>query len=160
MLTNIIVIILLVMLNAYFAGSKMALVSINDNKIRLMADAGDKKAASVKKLLDEPGKFLSTIQIGITLAGFLSSAFASDAFADKLAAWVLSLGVPVSYNVIKHVSMIAITLILSYFTLVFGELLPAPCYAAGGKSVSKSSRSSACAGCCNFPSCEAVDCFY
>ncbi|HCS76118.1 MAG TPA: HlyC/CorC family transporter [Clostridiales bacterium] len=124
MLTNIIVIILLVMLNAYFAGSEMALVSINDNKIRLMADAGDKKAASVKKLLDEPGKFLSTIQIGITLAGFLSSAFASDAFADKLAAWVLSLGVPVSYNVIKHVSMIAITLILSYFTLVFGELLP------------------------------------
>ncbi|MDD2503416.1 MAG: hemolysin family protein [Clostridia bacterium] len=124
MLTNIIVIILLVMLNAYFAGSEMALVSINDNKIRLMADAGDKKAASVKKLLDEPGKFLSTIQIGITLAGFLSSAFASDAFAYKLAAWVLSLGVPVSYNVIKHVSMIAITLILSYFTLVFGELLP------------------------------------
>jgi putative hemolysin len=121
---NILIIVLLILVNSYFAGSEMALVSINDNKIRLMAESGDKKAASVKKLLSEPSRFLSTIQIGITLAGFLSSAFASDAFADILANSIISIGVPISYNILKPISVVVITLILSYFTLVFGELVP------------------------------------
>ncbi len=124
MFTNILIIVLLILVNAYFAGSEMALVSINDSKIRLMAESGNKKAISVKKLLSEPSRFLSTIQIGITLAGFLSSAFASDAFADLLANWIISIGVPVSFTVIKPISVVVITLILSYFTLVFGELVP------------------------------------
>ena len=68
--TNILIIVLLILANAYFAGSEMALVSINDNRLRLLAEGGNKKAASVKKLLSEPSKFLSTIQIGITLSGF------------------------------------------------------------------------------------------
>lgn len=124
MFINILIIVLLILVNSYFAGSEMALVSINDNKIRLMAESGDKKAASVKKLLSEPSRFLSTIQIGITLAGFLSSAFASDAFADILANSIISIGVPISYNILKPISVVVITLILSYFTLVFGELVP------------------------------------
>ncbi len=124
MFINILIIVLLILVNAYFAGSEMALVSINDNRVRLLAEGGNKKAVSVKKMLSEPSRFLSTIQIGITLAGFLSSAFASDAFADLLANWFISIGVPISYNVIKPISVVVITLILSYFTLVFGELVP------------------------------------
>ncbi|NLC43807.1 MAG: HlyC/CorC family transporter [Clostridiales bacterium] len=124
MFTNILIIVLLILANAYFAGSEMALVSINDNRLRLLAEGGNKKAASVKKLLSEPSKFLSTIQIGITLAGFLSSAFASDAFADLLTNWLVSIGVPIASNIIKPISVVVITLILSYFTLVFGELVP------------------------------------
>ncbi|HHU48382.1 MAG: hemolysin family protein [Caldicoprobacterales bacterium] len=124
MLLNILIIIILIILNAYFAGSEMALVSINDTKLRMMAESGDKKAESVKQLLSEPSKFLSTIQIGITLAGFLSSAFASEAFADRLVAWILARGVGISAAVLKPVAVILITFILSYFTLVFGELVP------------------------------------
>jgi putative hemolysin len=124
LLLNILIIIILIILNAYFAGSEMALVSINDTKLRMMAESGDKKAESVKQLLSEPSKFLSTIQIGITLAGFLSSAFASEAFADRLVAWILARGVGISAAVLKPVAVILITFILSYFTLVFGELVP------------------------------------
>ncbi len=124
MLINILVIVVLIMLNAYFAGSEMALVSINETKIRLMIESGNKKAESVKHLLKEPSKFLSTIQIGITLAGFLSSAFASEAFADRLVAWITARGIGVSAAVLKPVAVVLITFILSYFTLVFGELVP------------------------------------
>ena len=124
MFIQVLIIIMLILLNAYFAGSEMALVSLNDTRIRMLADSGNKKAAAVKRLLNEPSKFLSTIQIGITLAGFLSSAFASDAFADILTKWIVSIGVPIRYDVLKPVAMIIITLILSYFTLVFGELVP------------------------------------
>lgn len=124
MLTSILVIVVLILLNAYFAGSEMALVSVNDAKIRMMADGGNKKAVSVRKLLTEPSKFLSTIQIGVTLAGFLSSAFASDAFSDKLVDWMLSAGVGIPIGILKPASVVFITLVLSYFTLVFGELVP------------------------------------
>ncbi|HHT65631.1 MAG: hemolysin family protein [Caldicoprobacterales bacterium] len=124
MFINILIIIVLILLNAFFAGSEMALVSLNDTKIRLMAESGDKKAVSVKRLLSEPSKFLSTIQIGVTLAGFLSSAFASEAFADRLVQWLAASGTAVSTAVLKPVAVVLITLILSYFTLVFGELVP------------------------------------
>ena len=124
MLINILVIVVLIALNAYFAGSEMALVSINETKIRMMIESGNKKAESVKRLLKEPSKFLSTIQIGITLAGFLSSAFASEAFADRLVEWVTARGIGISTSVLKPVAVVVITFILSYFTLVFGELVP------------------------------------
>jgi putative hemolysin len=112
------------MLNAYFAGSEMALVSINETKIRMMIESGNKKAESVKNMLSEPSKFLSTIQIGITLAGFLSSAFASEAFADRLVEWFLTRGIGIKASVMKPIAVVVITFILSYFTLVFGELVP------------------------------------
>ncbi|HHY82655.1 MAG TPA: HlyC/CorC family transporter [Clostridiales bacterium] len=124
MLTQIIVIIVLIMLNAYFAGSEMALVSLNDTKIRIMAEEGNKKAVMVRNLLNEPSKFLSTIQVGITLAGFLSSAFASEAFADRLVEWLFSIGISMPAGVLKPAAVVLITLVLSYFTLVFGELVP------------------------------------
>ena len=124
MLTSVLVIVVLIMLNAYFAGSEMALVSINETKIRMMIESGNKKAESVKNMLSEPSKFLSTIQIGITLAGFLSSAFASEAFADRLVEWFLTRGIGIKASVMKPIAVVVITFVLSYFTLVFGELVP------------------------------------
>jgi putative hemolysin len=124
LLTSVLVIVVLIMLNAYFAGSEMALVSINETKIRMMIESGNKKAESVKNMLSEPSKFLSTIQIGITLAGFLSSAFASEAFADRLVEWFLTRGIGIKASVMKPIAVVVITFILSYFTLVFGELVP------------------------------------
>ncbi len=124
MFVELIVLLALILLNAFFAASEMALVSLNDTKIRLMAEEGDKKAMKLRDLLGEPSKFLSTIQIGITLAGLLSSAFASETFADRLVKYIQDLGLTASTGLIKPVVVVLITLILSYFTLVFGELVP------------------------------------
>ena len=92
--TEILVLVVLILLNAFFAGSEIALISLNDNKVRMMADAGDKKAKLVHKLISQPSRFLATIQIGITLAGFLASAFAADSFASRLSVFLSDLGVP------------------------------------------------------------------
>jgi putative hemolysin len=124
LLTSILFLIVLIMLNAFFAASEIALISLNDNKIRLLANEGNKKAILIKKLLGEPSKFLAAIQIGITLAGFLASAFASESFADSLAGLIKNTGIPFAETTLKTISMIVITLILSYFTLVLGELVP------------------------------------
>ncbi len=124
MIAQVIVLIILILLNAYFAATEIAFISLNDAKIDKQAKEGNKKAKQIQKMLNNPSKFLATIQIGITMAGFLSSAFASDAFADHLAP-ILNGWLPmVSVDVWKTVSIIIITLILSFFTLVFGELVP------------------------------------
>jgi putative hemolysin len=122
--TEIFVLVILVIMNAFFAASEIALISLNDNKIRLQAEDGDKKAIILQNLLSEPSKFLATIQIGITLAGFLASAFASETFAEPLVRFLVSVGVPVPEVWLKTASMLVITMILSYFTLVLGELVP------------------------------------
>ncbi len=114
--------ILLIALNAFFAATEMAVVSLNSQKMRALADDGDKKAAKIAKILDDPTKFLSTIQVGITLAGFLGSAFAADSFGDMLAAALAKNGA--NFELVKTVSVIIVTLVLSYFTLVLGELVP------------------------------------
>ncbi|WP_085992817.1 hemolysin family protein [Oceanobacillus senegalensis] len=124
MTVAILILIILIILNAFFAASEIALIGLNDNKIKKMADTGDKKAIMLYNLISEPSRFLSTIQIGITLAGFLASAFAADFFAGPLANAVYELGVPLSLDVLKTISVIVITITLSYFTLVFGELVP------------------------------------
>lgn len=124
MISQILVLIILILVNAFFAAAEMAFVSLNDAKINKMAKEGNKKATQISKMLKTPSKFLATIQIGITLAGFLSSAFASDAFADRLAPTLNSLIPALSVDVWKGISIILITIILSYFTLIFGELVP------------------------------------
>lgn len=120
----IVTLIFLILLNAFFAGSEMALVSLNDNKVKRMAEGGNKKAKMLDNLISEPSRFLSTIQIGITLAGFLASAFAADFFAGPLAQFLSELGVPASIKILSTISVVLITIILSYFTLIFGELVP------------------------------------
>ncbi|UWG98665.1 hemolysin family protein [Dehalobacter sp. DCM] len=124
MITGILFLIILIALNAFFAASEIALISLNDNKIKLMAEEGDKTAKILVGLLGEPSRFLATIQIGITFAGFLASAFASEYFSDPLVQLLVRWGVPVSETVIKTISVIGITIILSYFSLVMGELVP------------------------------------
>lgn len=124
MLSQLIILAILILLNAYFAASEIAFISLNDAKIEKQAREGNKKAKQIKEMLKSPSKFLATIQIGITLAGFLSSAFASDAFAEKLAPSLYTLMPFFSLAVWKSISIIIITIILSFFTLVFGELVP------------------------------------
>lgn len=124
MISQIIVLIILIFLNAFFAASEIAFISLNDAKVSKQAKSGDKKAKQVLKMLENPSRFLATIQIGITLAGFLSSAFASDAFASRLAPLLSSLIPAISIAVWQNISIIIITIILSFFTLVFGELVP------------------------------------
>ena len=124
MISQIIVLAILIFFNAFFAAAEMAFVSLNDAKIGVQAKEGNKKAQAIEKMLKTPSKFLATIQIGITLAGFLSSAFASDAFADKLAPMLNSWLPMLSVDVWKGIAIILITIILSYFTLIFGELVP------------------------------------
>lgn len=117
---------ILIALNAFFAATEIAVISLNEKKIKARAEDGDKKANKMLKMIEEPTGFLSTIQIGITLAGFLGSAFAADNFADKLAEFMINtLEIPNGYiGTIETVSVILITLILSFFTLVLGELVP------------------------------------
>ena len=123
MLIQILVLVILIGLNAFFAASEIAFISLNDNKIEKQAKEGNKKAKQIQKMLENPSKFLSTIQIGITLAGFLSSAFASDTFAALIAPTLNDL-IPLGIGVWKSISIILITIILSFFTIIFGELVP------------------------------------
>ena len=123
MLIQILILVILIGLNAFFAASEIAFISLNDNKIEKQAKEGNKKAKQIEKMLETPSKFLATIQIGITLAGFLSSAFASDTFADKLAP-ILNGAIPIGVEVWQNISIVLITIILSFFTLIFGELVP------------------------------------
>lgn len=116
--------ILLIGLNAVFACAEIAVLSVNENKMAKMAAEGNKSAGRIENFLHSPEKFLSTIQVAITLSGFLGSAFAADNFAGALTDWILSMGVSVPRSTLQTISVIVITLILSYFTLVFGELVP------------------------------------
>ncbi len=116
--------IVLIFCNAVFACAEIAIISINDTKLDKMAAGGDKRAMRLKKLTSEPSKFLATIQVAITLSGFIGSAFAADNFSEPLVAAAMKAGIPIPENVMSSIAVILITLILSYFTLVFGELVP------------------------------------
>lgn len=114
----------LIMLNAIFACAEIAVISMNDNKLAKMADEGDKRAVRLEKLTSQPARFLATIQVAITLSGFLGSAFAAENFSGVIVDWILSLGVSIPEKVLDSIAVVLITIILSYFTLVFGELVP------------------------------------
>ena len=123
-MSELILLFILILANAYFAAAEIAFISLNDAKLDMQAKEGNKKAKSIKKILENPSKFLATIQIGITLAGFLSSAFASEAFASELAP-VLHGWIPyLTLETWNGIAIILITIILSYFTLILGELVP------------------------------------
>lgn len=121
---KILMLFALVLVNAFFAMSEIAIISLNDNMVDKLAEEGDKKALKIQKLTENPSNFLSTIQIGVTLAGFLTSASASQTFAAMLTAWLISLGTPIPAGIINGFSVVIITIIMSYFSLVLGELAP------------------------------------
>lgn len=124
LLWQILLQVILIALNAVFACAEIAVISFNDNKLAKLAEEGNKRAVRLARLTSQPARFLATIQVAITLAGFLGSAFAADNFSDMLSDWIIGLGVPISHATLDTVSVILITIILSYFTLVFGELVP------------------------------------
>jgi putative hemolysin len=114
----------LIALNAFFAASEMAFITLNDNKIKMMADEGDPKAILLERVLSHPTKFLSTIQIGITMAGFLASAFASDSFSGPLVTLIYPYLQIFTEATVRSIVMVVITLVLSLISLIFGELVP------------------------------------
>lgn len=116
--------LILIFLNAVFACAEIAVLSVNEAKITKLEENGNKRAKKLRRLTEQPAKFLSTIQIAITLSGFLGSAFAADNFASRLVSWLISLGVTVNEDTLQAISVVVITLILSYITLIFGELVP------------------------------------
>ena len=117
---QIIILILLTLVNAFFAASEMAIVSMDKKKLLALSEQGDKRAIKVEKLLIEPSKFLSTIQVGITFAGFFTSASAAIGLSDKFGSFLQSLSIPFA----NRVSLVLITIVLAFFSLVFGELVP------------------------------------
>ena len=116
--------IFLIALNAIFACAEIAVISMNDTKLAKMAADGDKRAVRLVKLTSQPARFLATIQVAITLSGFLGSAFAAENFSGILVDWAVSLGVKIPVNILDSIAVVLITIILSYLTLVFGELVP------------------------------------
>lgn len=118
--------LLLIALNAVFACAEIAVLGVSDTKLNKLADEGNKRARRLARLTKQPARFLSTIQVAITLSGFLGSAFAAENFAEPITAWFMSLSLlPLTYTgTVKTAAVILVTLILSYITLVFGELVP------------------------------------
>ena len=122
MIFEICILIILVLINGVFSASEIAFLSIDSYYLEERVEKGNKKAFRIKKMLEEPSGFLATIQIVITLAGFLASAFAADTFAEYFSSIININGI--SKETIESATLIIVTLILSYFTLVFGELFP------------------------------------
>lgn len=124
MIGSLILLVVLIFLNAVFASAEIAVISMNDAKLSKMASDGDKRAVRLTALINEPSRFLATIQVAITLAGLLSSAFAADKFAQPIVEAIMKTGISVSQSLISNIAVIVITIILAYFNLVFGELVP------------------------------------
>lgn len=124
MTTAIILQIILIFLNATFASAEIAVISMNEMKLRKLAQKGDGRAVRLCALTEQPAKFLATIQVAITMASLLGSAFAAESFSGPLTQVLVSAGVGVPEKVIKSISVLLITMILAYFNLVFGELVP------------------------------------
>jgi putative hemolysin len=124
MIQAIILLVFLIFLNSVFAGAEMAVLSMNEAKMRELAEEGDHRAQILMKITEQPAHFMTAIRVTITTAGFLQSAFAAEYFAQPMTAALLKAGVDVSQNVLKIVCMIIVTILLSYVSLLFGELVP------------------------------------
>lgn len=124
MLQSLILLVILIFLNATFASAEIAVLSMSETKLKKMAEEGNKKAKKLTVLIDQPSRFLATIQVAITFAGLLQSAFAAESFAGPLVSLLVDAGVTIPESVLKSASIVAITIILGYFNLVFGELVP------------------------------------
>ncbi|MBD5098872.1 MAG: HlyC/CorC family transporter [Clostridiales bacterium] len=120
------ILVILILINAFFAAAEIAVISLSETKLKKQADEGDKKAQRLLKLTQAPDHFLAAIQIAVTLAGFLSSAFAADSFSDPLVKWLVEeRGVTaLDSRALNSIMVVLITIVLSYFSLVLGELVP------------------------------------
>ena len=127
---SIVLIFMLIFVNAFFAMSEIAIISINSQKMKRLAEGGNKAAKRLLAITDSPSDFLATIQVGVTLSGFLNSAVAADNFAGPVAGLLSFLPLPAA--VLRSVVLVVITIIISYFTLILGELVPKRCGPEGG----------------------------
>ena len=116
--------IILITLNAIFASAEIAVVSMGETKIEKLAEEGNKKAKKLKKLTSQSSRFLATIQVAITLAGFLGSAFAAESFSDVITKWIYSPNMAIDFDTLEKIVVVGITIVLSYLSIVFGELIP------------------------------------
>lgn len=116
--------VVLIALNAVFACAEIAVISMNDARLTKLSQSGDKRAVRIEALTSQPARFLATIQVAITLSGFLGSAFAADNFSQRIVDALINAGVSIPVATLDSICVILITLLLSYFTLVFGELVP------------------------------------
>lgn len=125
-IVKLVILLVLILVNAFFAMSELAIISLNDNKIDKMAEDGNKKAKKIVKLTESSSKFLSTIQIGVTLAGFLTSASASTTFASMITDALRGTSVynALGEGLMNGIAVVIVTIIMSYFSLVLGELVP------------------------------------
>lgn len=125
-LPQIILLVILIFINAFFAAAEIALISLSEVKLKKQVEEGDRRAAKLLKLVQVPEKMLSSIQICITLAGYLSAASAATAFAQRLVSWLTETvgftAIPVS--ILYPLMVVLITVVLAYFSLVLGELVP------------------------------------
>lgn len=119
-ISNLFFLAFLTLINAFFSCTEMAVVSVNKNRMGMLAEKGNKKAKLILKLLEEPTNFLSTIQVAITLSGFFASASAATNFSFVVENWLNPFNIPYT----KEISLVLVTVVLSFFTLVFGELVP------------------------------------
>ncbi|GFZ32600.1 hypothetical protein CSC2_31260 [Clostridium zeae] len=120
LITSILLVVVLIAINAFLVAAEMSIVSLNKNRIGILADKGDKKAILLRNLTKEPSRFLATIQVGITLAGFFASASAATSLSNSFARFLSKNNVPYS----DQIALVIITIVISYFTLVLGELFP------------------------------------
>jgi putative hemolysin len=124
MIERLVLLVVLIILNGFFSCAEIAVLQVGDTKLKKLAEDGNTDAKKLLKLTEDPARFLSTIQVAITLAGFLSSAFAADSFAGPATRLLIKMGVPISESVLSPIVIVVITLILSYVSIVFGELVP------------------------------------
>ena len=124
MIGSIVLIIVFTFLNAVFACAEIAVISMNETKLKHLVENGNKRAKKLAALTEQPSRFLATIQVAITLSGFLNSAFASDNFAGLIADALMKTGIPVPRSVLNSVAVLVVTIVLSYISIVFGELVP------------------------------------
>ena len=115
---------ILIALNAFFAAMEIAVISLNTTKLKRLVEEGDEKAGKLLSMAENPAGFLSTIQVGISLSGFLGAAFAADSLSEPLTLWLLEMGVKLPEALLNNIAVIIITLILTFMTIVFGELIP------------------------------------
>ena len=118
---DLVIVFIFILINAFFSAAEMAVISLNDAKVKKQAEEGNRKAKRILKFIENPATFLATIQVGVTLAGFLSSAFAADKFSGRMTSWLDPNG---KYSWLGTVCTVVVTVILSYFSLVLGELVP------------------------------------
>lgn len=124
MLRPLLLLMILIFLNAVFASAEIAVLSMSETRLKMLSEEGDRRAKKLMYLMEQPARFLATIQVAITLAGLLQSAFAAENFAGPLVTVLVKMGVPMAEPILRSVCIVVITLILAYFNLVFGELVP------------------------------------